>query len=329
VKPVMISQEDKEKDYRKIYEVLWDEPRVFKNNLAEILGLNRRTALKRFNRAIKEGYVLMPQIRKRSYANLKEHVYFVKCNYPFGLYMKLSEDNNVVYHAQINGFANLWVRSKEKINFEKFNYDIEIIFEGDSSDVYVPFAPNHSWDKALIIMDEMVANFDHRKYRPKEILKIRWNETLDWWDEKFEILYGEFKYDLRSKYTPIETEHSIWPLYIKEFLDKVEEACTVFTGFFPKGVEVYDPYLFMFETDYEDFIIELFSQLPTFSFFFKVPNRLFAYLYLKKDSIRKSGLNMSDVNKLQIRLLIHNLFGKGILKSEKHAIVEFRCRKDL
>jgi hypothetical protein len=74
----MISQEDKEKDFRKIYEVLCDEPRVFKNKLADILGLNRRTALKRFNEAIKKGYVLMPQIRKRSYANLKEHVYFYK-----------------------------------------------------------------------------------------------------------------------------------------------------------------------------------------------------------------------------------------------------------
>ncbi|MGD2248800.1 MAG: hypothetical protein PVF58_10385 [Candidatus Methanofastidiosia archaeon] len=239
------------------------------------------------------------------------------------------ENNNVVYHAQINGFADLWIKSKEKIDFEKFDYDIEIIFEGDSSDVYVPFAPNHSWDKALTIMDEMADNFDHRKYRPKEIIKTRWNETLDWWDEKFEILYGEFKYDLRSKYTPIETEHSIWPLYIKEFLDKVEEACTVFTGYFPRTVEVYDPYLFDFETENTDFIIELFSQLPTFSYFFMVSNKLFALLYLKKDSIRISGRNMLDIRKLQIRLLIDDLLNKNILKSEKHAIVEFYHRKPL
>jgi hypothetical protein len=33
--------------------------------------------------------------------------------------------------------------------------------------------------------------------------------------------------------------------------------------------------MFMFETDYEDFIVDLFSELPTSTFFFKVANKLF------------------------------------------------------
>lgn len=324
----MISQKDKEKNYRKIYEVLWDEPRIFKKDFSDILGVTRKAATKRFNEAINQWYVLMPQIRKKSYANLKEHVFFVKCDNPFDFYLELEEEENVVYHAEIVGFADLWIVSNEKFNFEEYDYEIEIVTEGDSSDIYVPFDPNHSWDKALTIMGEMKDNFDPRKYKPKDILKIRWNETLDWWDEKFETLYREFKYNLRSKYTPIETKHSIWPLYIKEFLEKVDEACTVFTGFFPKGVKAYDPCLFEFETEYEDFIIELFSQLPTFSYFFKVSNKLYVLLYLEKHSIRNSGNNMSDISKLDIRLLIRELLSKNILKSMRHAIVEFHHRND-
>lgn len=69
-----------------------------------------------------------------------------------------------------------------------------------------------------------------------------------------------------------------------------------FTRYFPEGAKAYDPYLFVFETDYEDFIVDLFSELPTSTFFFKVSDKLLMSGRMIKTSVRKVDLEMPDIS---------------------------------
>ncbi|MGD2251276.1 MAG: hypothetical protein PVF58_22995, partial [Candidatus Methanofastidiosia archaeon] len=208
--------------------------------------------------------------------------------------------------------------------------DIEgVILEGVRSDYYIAYASYQSFDKARIKMIKMIENFDPKKYTPKNLIKTHWDENIGWWDSDFELLYQYFKFNARKPYTPVMKEKKIASNTINHFLIHIKKTCTVFTQFFPNGMSNYDPYFFMIETDYEDFIIELFSELPTSPFFFKIKNKLFIYVHLERTSVREQGIDIHDISQIWIPSLFEKLQEKGIIKSEKHAIFECHWNKRL
>lgn len=73
----------------------------------------------------------------------------------------------------MEGFANFWIISKEEIDAEG-----DVIIEGRCSDYYVAFAPNHSWDTAVQVMQKKAENLDPADYEPKGIIKTCWEETI-------------------------------------------------------------------------------------------------------------------------------------------------------
>ena len=93
--------------------------------------------------------------------------------------------------------------------------------------------------------------------------------------------------------------------------------------------KIYDPYIFVFETDYEDFIIDLFSELPTSCLFFKVSGKLVLYAYVDREQVKSIDLHVPDISKMHIPLLIRNLIKKGIIKSKERAAVAYHWRKDI
>lgn len=316
--------EQHKEQYRTIYEELDKLPRIYIKELSKVLGVNSHAGSKRLKEAFEKGYIMLPQIRKRSYKNMEEYMYFVNCKNPLRAFKQYKNNMDVVYHAVMGGFANLWLITKKEIDI-----DGDIVFCGRRSDYYIAFAPNRSWERAIQNMWNVVKTFDRETYECKGIITTHWDELLPWWDAEFEILAREFKYDLRRTLTPIIRKNLISTTKIYEFMEKIHECCTVFTRYFPETIESYDPYLFMFETDYEDFVIDVFSQLPTSSFFFRVSDRLFLYAHVEKASLRNTGLDMSDVSQLHIPLLADALLERGIIESEAHAILEYHYRKDI
>lgn len=314
--------EHRRTQYRAIYESLNTCERIKVKELSSTLGVNRHTTSKRLKEAFEQGYILMPQIRKRSYTNLREYMYFANCEDTLESYITYSKDMNVVYHAVMSGFANIWVISTKKLAIE-----CDVILEGYRSDYHVAYAPHRSWEKTMQVMRKKVKEFNPEEYEPKRCIKTHWDEPIEW-DSEDETLYQEFKYNVRKPLTPIMKNNLISGQKIYEFLQRLPECCTVFTKYFPETISAYDPYLFMFETDYEDFIVDLFSELPTSSMFFKVADKLFLSVHMKKDSIRKVGLDMADIAQLWIPLLVGDLKNKGILTKEAHAIVEYHWGKE-
>lgn len=317
-----ITHKHRKEHYRTIYEQLNQRARIQLNNLSTVLGVNRNVASKRLKESFDLGYVLIPQIRKRSYANMNEYIYLVECKDALDSYLRYIQDMNVAYHAVMTGFANLWVFSKEQIELKG-----DVIVEGLRSDFHVAYAPNHSWREAIQIMQKKIENFNPEDYKSVNIIKNHWEEHARWSLED-EILFREFKYNMRKKLGPIMRKRRISGGKIYQFFDRLPECCTVFTRYFPETISAYDPYLFMFETDYEDFIIDLFSELPTSSFYSKVSDKLLVYANMAKELMRCTELYVT-INKLQVPLLIKSLLEMGILKSEAHAIVEYYYGKDL
>ena len=312
--------DQKKKQYRSIYELLSTTPRITQKDMAVMMDLDSRTIANRMKEALKFEYIIGPQARKKSYQNLKEYMYFVKCENPELIYLKYYEDQNIVYHVKTIGISNLWIIAKEKIDI-----DGDILVEGYRSDFYVSRPPDHTWETAIGIMRKKAEIFKSQYVTPQNYIQTHFNKTIKWTPED-ELLYQYFKYNLRKPFTPPIKDHRIWERNIYNFLERLPETCTVFTDYYPDSLSAYDPYLFMFETDYEDFIIELFSELPTTSSFFKVSDKLFAHIHVPEELARIDGSNPS---KLSIPLLALDLKEKGIVRNKDYLVPEYYRKKDL
>ena len=304
--------DDWKRDYRTIYEILYDTPRILPKGIEKVLGT---TAGQRLIEAIELLIIVGPYLRKRSFRNLKQYMYFLICKNPVEEFLRLREDMNVVYHAKTLGFCNLWVVSREKIDI-----DGEIVAEGYCSDYHVPFAPDRISSTAIRIMREKGEIFDPEEYQPRGIIRTHFDETTKW-DEKDERLFRSFKCGLRITLDPLIKEHRISETTLYQFLERLPEICTIATGYFPDTLPAYEPYLYMLETDYEDFLIEFFSELPTTTTFFKVSDKLIAFIYVPKQVVIPDP-NVY-VSKLDIPVLVNDLQRRGIIK--KYAECNISC----
>ena len=150
------------RQYRVIYELICGNPRIEVTAISKELKKDWATASNRVREAFDKGYIIGPQIRERSYSNLGEYVYLVNCQDPLEMFLQYTEDQNIVYHARMDGFANLWVISKEKIVIEG-----NILVGGLRSDYHISYAPDHSWKTSMEIMWEKVRNFNPDDYQQK------------------------------------------------------------------------------------------------------------------------------------------------------------------
>ena len=289
-----------------MYEILYENCRVSINELNGILKV--RNASRILKKALDEHYIVGPEVRKMSLANFPEYMYFVNCKDPDSLYRKYRQDENVIFHALMYGFANLWVISKEKMDI-----DGDIVVEGLRSDYYVAFAPDHSWDDAVRIIRKKIEEFNPEEYTPNGYIKTHFDKTIEW-TEKDEILYRYFKTDMRKPLAPVKRDYHISRNEFREWLEKLPECCTITTSFYPEKLSEYESYLFLFETDYEDFIIELFSELPSSSWFFRVSDKLFLYAHVPKKYIKNNDLD-TEPNRLSIPSLAAELFTRGIIRT--------------
>jgi DNA-binding Lrp family transcriptional regulator len=311
VKETRTSENQRRRQYRAIYELLFQNPRIYIKTISSKLGADPAVTGRRMKEAFDLGYIAGPEIRKRSYANLKEYMYFVNYTSSVKPFLTLMQDETITYHAAMSGFANFWIMSKEEIDVEG-----GLVVGGPRSDYYMSFAPGHSWETALQIMRRKVDTFHPRDHEPKGIIKTRWDEKVEW-NAIDEILFREFKHNLRKKLSPVMKKHQISGEKLYEWLGRLPECCTITTSFFPDGFSTYDSYLFMF------------SELPTSSFFFKVSGRLFLYAQVSGRLVRFVNIQDSRIGQLQIPLLMEDLLERGILKSEAHAIMEYDWWKNL
>ena len=313
--------EEKRKKYRAIFDLFEQTPRVSIPDITSAIGGNKNKTEKRIEEAISQLYVSFPQIRARSYREIKEYITLVHYPIPYHAFGELIKDLRVSYHAKITGFWNMWLISEKKIDVNG-----NIMFEGYRSDYHISHPPNHSWDVAIKRMENKISNFKEED-STSEILKFRLDQSIKW-NPQFEALYRYFKYNLRKPQTPIMRDQKIPSDVINDFLSNIDRYFTVFAMYYPETITAYEPYLHMIETDHEDFIINLFSELPTTSWFFKVKDKLFMLLYPKRELVRMVN-HHSKMEDLHIPMMLADLMDQGIIKEDTTGIVTGYWAKDL
>jgi hypothetical protein len=94
-----------------------------------MLGLKHEpTARNRLKEALSLKYIVGPHLKRKSFKNFLEYMTFVNCEDSLEFYLKYVKDLDVVYHAVMDGFADLWIISKKKLDLKN------VIAEGYRSD---------------------------------------------------------------------------------------------------------------------------------------------------------------------------------------------------
>ncbi|MGC1121130.1 MAG: winged helix-turn-helix domain-containing protein [Candidatus Methanofastidiosia archaeon] len=320
---MIVSEEQKMREYRMILDLLNKKPRIHYSEVSEILGMDARTVSSRMKEAFKRGIIVGPQIRKKSFSNLKSYMYLLDCDNPTRTFEEFVKDKSISYHAFLDGFCNILAISDRKLDIEG------ALLWGVTADYYVSHASDQSWRTTINNMWTAVGDFNPQDYTPTGHITTHWNETVEW-SEEHEILYQEFKYNLRKPLRPIVSgKYNMWRGKAYDFLEQLPQCCTIFTYFYPEALPTYNHRLYLFETEYEDFIIDLFSQLPTTCWFQRISGKLIGHISLLTNSIGQENTRIRDVTALQIPLLVKELVRKGIVKSETHANFECYWRKEV
>ena len=308
------------KKYWDIYQVVEQNPWIRPKAISNVLNMRPTTAGALLKEAVDLGHIVGPQIRKRSFKPFAEHMYFAKFKYPGEMYQKYMEEKDIIFHSIMDGFANFRIVSKKQL-------DINALMYGLRTDYLISVPPYRDWGSSTIRMRTMINNFNPKEYTPKNYIKAHWHESVEW-TELDEILFNEFKYNLRKPVAHVMKKCNINRKVINDWFKKLPLYCTVFTSFFPQTIKEYEPYIYLFETEYEDFVIEVFSELPTTVWFFKVADTLVLYTWLDRGSIGMADYRTPEINTLHTLLMLRDFLKKEIVTKEQHAFVQCYWRKE-
>ena len=320
---VRLSPEEKKEKYRLIFEALWDNPWVSERQLTSILGGSVVTTRNRIHEAVSLGYISNPQARKKSHENTRELLYFVRHPNPYTFYTELVNEMKISYHALMLGFCDMWIIADEPIDI-----DAELVFKGYRSDFHISHPVNKPWRTAISNIHEKIESFNFEKPE-KDIIQTK-SEKIEW-SPDYDILFKYFKFNLRKPRTPVMREYKIATETIDNFFSDLSELCTVFTMYYPEKLEAYEPWLYMIDTEYPNFIVNLFSELPTTSWFFTVNNKLFMFIYPEREilSVIRTSSSLKEIQNLHIPFILYNMKTKGIIKSEEHGRIDGYWQKEL
>ncbi len=284
-------------------------PRITYKSISNKLNVHEKTASRIMNTMFEQGIITNPQVRIRSYANVREYIYFMDVENKLKVYHDFKKEKSVLYTGVLIGSPNIWVVSDRPLKIEN------PVYEGIRSDYCVAEPSRMEWNKSIARMRQVVEQVPLQL--SESPLRFHLDEELSW-DYEDDILYREFKYDLRKFYKPLMRKYRISSRKIQTWLKRLTETCTVFTRYFPDGINLYDPYLFFIRTEYEKALVDLFGLLPTSTLYFKVGDVLIIEPYLRSDYLRGNYYHRT-----QIPSMLEVLKEKGYITDYNYVLEEY------
>ena len=132
-----------------LFQLIIEDPRIPKKEIARKFNVNLKTAEIWWNHAVERRIFFPPILRKKCYRNFREYFYFLNSGDPFIMYNELKENEEISYISVESGFADLFVVSKNPLNVS------DTVAEGYRSDYYVTIPKNQSFNTAILKMLEI------------------------------------------------------------------------------------------------------------------------------------------------------------------------------
>jgi hypothetical protein len=297
------------RDLHSVFIHVHGEPRISLSEIARRMGIDKRTVSAWWNLAVKNRIIRPPVLRRKSFLNFREHIYFLKVKDPAKLFEKLEKDREVIYYMVQTGFSNFGITSTHAIDPPG-----SVVLSGVRSDYYVSVPPDYTFEKAVDVIQKKLATITEVEWKPSPLV---YHDTVyEEWDEKDEILYGEFCNNMRKPLSSVMKRNHIYSDKIMDWIRRRDEFGQTLTFYFPEGESIYLPFIYILKTDYDSVIIDIFSQLPVSSTFYRVGGHLIMALHVPFRFVIRS----------LIRNVLSKLQDESLIEGYDNSIVEYHYR---
>jgi hypothetical protein len=293
-----------------IFKLILENPRATKKQMAKDLNVSPSSFDVWWKFALGNQIIIPPIFRRKSYLNFREYFYFIECDDPHKFFKNAQKNNNVTYCSVQTGFANIQIISKSEIEFEE-----RIVFAGSRSNYYVSIPQNSTYEESISKINEKIQKIS--KIRSESPLKF-YRKSYGPWDDLDEAIYWSFCNNLRKQFIHVMGETSAYSDKIMDWFRSRDKFGDTITMFFPEGERYYQLTLYKIETCYDNILIDIFSQLPTSSVFYRIGKYLVMALYISFPFESRS----------LVRRILSLLKEKKLVRSYTNSIVEYGYRSD-
>jgi len=299
------------KDPYEIFKLVLENPRIPKTEIAKKFNVNPKTAEIWWNNAVKYGIIIPPVFRRKSYLNFREYFYFIDGQDPHSLYEELQESKDILYFSVQTGFANFQIISRSPLSLQS-----NVVLSGERSNYYVSIPPNCTFEESISKIQNKLKNLKELKPFPSPLIYQK--KAYGPWDELDEIIYREFSNNMRKPFTHVIESTNAYSDKIMKWLRRRHRFGDTITMFFPEGESSYQLSLFCIETKNDWLLIDLFSQMPTSSVFYRLGKKLMMSIYLP--------FFPSPEGRMIVRKVLSILQKKELVSSYTNSIVEYYYR---
>jgi len=298
------------KDPYEIFKLIIENPRATKKGMAKNLNVSPSSFDIWWKFAIENRIIILPIFRRKSYLNFKEYFYFLESDDPHKFFKNAQKNDNVTYCSVQTGFANIQLISKSEIDLNE-----RIILSGPRSNYYVSIPLNYTHKDSISKIDEKMQNI--RRIRSESPLKF-YKKSYGPWGDLDEAIYWSLCNNVRKRFMHVIEETGAYSDKILDWFRNRDRFGDTITMFFPEGEKYYQLTLYMIETSYDNILIDIFSQLPTSSVFYRVDKYLIMAIYISFPFEARS----------LVRRILSLLKEKKLVKNYTNSIVEYGYRPD-
>lgn len=257
-----------------LFRVVLENPRIPKNRISSHFKVkNPKTGESWFNAAVRKQIIGVPIFRRFAFENFREHVYFVKTDYPDRLYEELKKESaDLMYFCVQTGPSNFQIISTKEIDPRG-----EVVLSGVRSDYYVTVPPRSSPETSVsAILRKAERACESVRASPL----VRREGAYEKWDKGMEAIYRALRNDMRKPFLQVINEVGTYSDKIMKWMRSRHEFGQTIVTYFPLGVASYRLVTFLIETECDSLFIDLFSSFPASTVFYRVEDHLIMAVYL-------------------------------------------------
>jgi len=269
-----ISQMKRRKSYHKIYEQIYQDPRISTIDITQNTGISRNTVRRYLQEMYSQGILIGPYLRMNPAQNYREYVYLMNFSDPFFAFKGLKGFPHVLCCAVTFGDWNIMVVTNRLLDLSQLLGFQSMGTRGVKGISNTPKVEYISWDLCFAKIDEKIKEFTPAQREFKPTLP-----NLTWGNDEWK-LYHAFKSNMRQKITPTLRKINVRYETYREWINTLDTHCTIHTEFYPEGYKTYLNCCFLFSSNHKSAIQSLFSFFPTSSVITEVDDQLLIFTHL-------------------------------------------------
>lgn len=259
--------------YYKIYEQIYNTPDTPLYQITKNTGISRSTV----SRYLREMYGLSiirgPMLFLKPAQNYHQYACLLKFSNPMNAYSHFAGFPHVRNRTLCAGTWNIMLICERIMDFSHLKGFQKSVLQGVKGATYLPKVSYLNWDSSMNKIYNMLSLPEAKSVLYEEIKENSW-EYPEW------TLFDYFKNDIRKQAMPVLKEYTIRFERYQKWMSRLQEVALIQTAFYPRGMDTYIIFDFVFKSDYHRQLADILGKLPSTSLFFSVGSYFFVRLFL-------------------------------------------------